>query len=355
MSKKFQRVTRSMSKAANTDIIPDERNEMLLCLKDGLTLKSLIDFCDHEKNKTKKIIKKRQNVNDTITNLLQVLDQLHELNEIVGLDDIKNTVSEHVLYMAQNLTSETDMNHIQICGPPGIGKTTLAVLLGRIYANLGYLEYGNVITVTRADLIGEHLGSTSIKTEEMLQACRGNVMFIDEVYSFGCADKRDSFSKECLDCINMYLSTYREDMLCIIAGYEEDIKDCVFSVNKGLERRFPWKYVLQQYTSEQLKDIFILQIKQNDWNVDENDEKTKSMIISIFNDTNKHYFEYSGGDTEILFMRCKIAHSSRLFANETCERKTLNSHDLRRGFDMFVQFKKKTINKTKEHISMMYC
>ena len=195
-------------------------------------------------------------------------------------------------------------------------------MLGRIYANLGYLEYGNVITVTRADLIGEHLGSTSIKTEEMIQACRGNVMFIDEVYSFGSADKRDSFSKECLDCINMHLSMYRDDILCIIAGYEDDIKECIFSVNKGLERRFPWKYVLQQYTMSELKNIFVLQIKQNKWYIDENDTKTIDMLNIIFNNTNKSYFEYSGGDTEILFMRCKIAHSSRLFTTNTkCEKR----------------------------------
>ena len=70
-------------------------------------------------------------------------------------------------------------------------------------------------------------------------------MFIDDVYSFGCNDHKDSFSKECFDCINQYLSTYKKDLLCITAGYEHDIQDCMFSVNKGLEDHFPFKYILK--------------------------------------------------------------------------------------------------------------
>ena len=87
------------------------------------------------------------------------------------------------------------------------------------------MENGEVIAVTCADLIDERLDSTTFKTEEMLQSCIGNVMFIDEVYSFGAHDKRDSFSKEYLDCINQFLCVYHQDFLCIIAGYEQDINN----------------------------------------------------------------------------------------------------------------------------------
>ena len=304
--------------------------------------------------KQKKIepnINKKLGINKTtIKRLVGIIKELHDLDKIIGIEDAKQTILEHVVYLAQNLSSDEDMNHIQIVGEPGVGKTTLAHILGGIYAGLGFLENGEVISVNRSDLIGEHLGSTCIKTEEMLNICRGNVMFIDEVYSFGCNDRRDSFSKECLDCINQFLSTNRKDLLCIIAGYEQDIRDCVFSVNKGLERRFPFKYVLTKYNTEQLKSIFIHQVTSNDWNINKNEP----LLDEIFNEPNMRYFESSGGDTEILFMRCKMAHSSRIFLEHkrSSKKKTLNNIDIKRGFDMFINMKKKS--KMNENISMMY-
>ena len=317
------------------------------------TLESLISVCEErikERHLSRPKRKRSILTEDTIDKLVLIIDELKELNDIVGLHEVKNTIVEHVLYLAQNLSSDDDMNHIQIVGEPGVGKTTLAYLLGRIYAALGFLENGDVITVTRADLIGEHLGSTSIKTEEMMNACRGNVMFIDEVYAFGCRDRRDSFSKECLDCINQFLSAYRQDLLCIIAGYEEDIKECIFSVNKGLERRFPFKYVLHKYSVDELKRIFITQVRNNEWVIDDSDP----VLNTIFTPSNNHYFGSSGGDTEILFLRCKMAHSSRLFLDtkRICEKKKLNSADLKRGFDMFVSMK--NVSKVNENVSLMY-
>ena len=290
------------------------------------------------------------NINErTIRCLSKIIDELKELESFIGLGDIKKSILEHVLYMAQKLNSDTDMNHIQIVGEPGVGKTTLAVIIGKMYAGLGFLAQGDVVCVTRADLIGEHLGSTSIKTEAMLTSCLGNVIFIDEVYSFGCADRKDSFSKECLDCINHFLSTYREDILCIIAGYEEDIQECVFSVNKGLERRFPFKYTLPKYNITELRQIFLNQVSTNKWTV----ERAVPVLDSIFNENNTHLFQSSGGDTEILFVRCKMAHSSRLFLDtkKTCKKKQLNDSDLRKGFDMFLALK---TGKRKNNLSMMY-
>ena len=148
----------------------------------------------------------------------------------------------------------------------------------------------------------------------------------------------------------MYLSTYREDMLCIIAGYKEDIKDCVFSVNKGLERRFPFKYVLKQYKNTELKRIFINQVKSSNWFIDDN----LSILDEIFNENSKNIFTSSGGDTEILLMRCKMAHSSRIFTENKrkIKKKTLSAIDVKKGYEMFMNTKQ--LNKQNERFSMLY-
>lgn len=295
------------------------------------------------------------------------MHHLKELNGLIGMTRVKQSVADHVLYMAQGLSSDEDIHHIVLTGDPGSGKSTLAVIIGKIFAGLGLLEYGNVITVTRADMIGEHLGSTSIKTERVLETCIGNVMLIDEVYSFGCEDKRDSFSKECLDCINQFLSEHRSELLCIIAGYKQDIKDCVFSVNKGLERRFPWCYELDKYTVDDLKLVFESQVTKDGWKFDD-DGVGETMSTLIFVNTNRHLFGNSGGDTEILFTRCKIAHSARLFREEQERKrrggrrrriKCLNENDVRLGFSNFTEYKKTCATavsfRDQEKFATMYC
>ena len=346
-----KRITRSFKNKKRT--IEETTLPSLLIKNDTLDLNGVIDLCEYFQSQKKDhaVSYRSLGINKrTIKRLTNIIDELRELNSIIGIEDAKQSILEHILYLAQNLNSEEDLNHIQIVGEPGVGKTTLACIIGRIYAGLGFLENGEVISITRADLIGEHLGSTSIKTEQTLNECIGNVLFIDEVYSFGCNDRRDSFSKECLDYINRFLSENRNDVLCIIAGYEQDIQECVFSVNKGLERRFPFKYVLKQYKNTELKRIFINQVKSSNWFIDDN----LSILDEIFNENSKNIFTSSGGDTEILLMRCKMAHSSRIFTENKrkIKKKTLSAIDVKKGYEMFMNTKQ--LNKQNERFSMLY-
>jgi SpoVK/Ycf46/Vps4 family AAA+-type ATPase len=320
-------------------------------------LKNINEYSKKRTRKSKRLKIRYDDVDEVMENLCNIKEELSTLNEMVGIDNVKETILEHVLYLAQDLSSFNDMNHVQICGEPGTGKSTLAEILGQIYAGLGFLENGEVIKVTRTDMIGDHLGSTAIKTESVLESCIGNVLLIDEAYSFGCHDKKDSFAKESIDCINQFLSEHRGEILCIIAGYEQDIKDCFFAFNRGLERRFPWKYRLEAYDNMHLKGMFEQQIKKEEWELSKDDE-TKTEMEKVFSPCNtKPYFNHYGGDTEILFVRCKIAHSNRIFKNrkkDSNERKVLNHSDIRKGFENLVHLKK-NMNTCQMTHSMMYC
>jgi len=315
-------------------------------------LKELNDYEKKRTRKSKRNLKKQKiDKNVTLEKLSNIKTELERLNEMIGMEEVKETIAEHVVYLVQGLSSENEMNHIQICGEPGTGKTTLAEVMGDIYAGLGLLENGEVIRATRSDFVGDHLGSTTIKTEEVLYSCIGNVLLIDEVYSFGCQDKKDSFAKEAIDCINQFLSEHRDEVLCIIAGYEQDIKDCFFAMNRGLERRFPWKYVLKPYNMNQLREIFNAQIQKDEWKICD-DVETTEQLNDIFSQRNVDLFNNYGGDIEVLVTRCKIAYSNRIFFRKEETVKMLSKEDIKKGFERFRNHKEKSKDKILK--SMMY-
>ena len=159
-----------------------------------------------------------------------------------------------------------DMLHTVITGPPGVGKTELGKILGQVYKEMGVLKKGTLKVVKRSDLIGKYLGHTAAKTQDVIDECSGGVMFIDEAYSLGNKEGRDSFSKECLDTLNQNL-TERRDFLCIIAGYEESLDNCFFNYNEGLKRRFSFRYNITGYSAVELKQIFELKVKKESWNL----------------------------------------------------------------------------------------
>ena len=123
------------------------------------------------------------------------------------------------------------------------------------------------IIAKRSDLIGQYLGETSIKTQSLIDKCEGGILFIDEAYSLGNDEQRDSFSKECLDTINLNLSENKKKFICIIAGYKESLNNSFFAYNEGLRRRFPFIYNIENYNYKELEKIFYKMINDINWKI----------------------------------------------------------------------------------------
>lgn len=285
-----------------------------------------------EKNKSKgkeTITKRRKGIRTTaskIKDVKELLSPLKELDRMIGLDNVKTQIVNQLLLYLQNLDDKNMFLHTVITGNPGVGKTSLCKILAKIYKCMGILPQEKITNVDRSQLIGQWLGETSQKTKRVLTNSLGGILLIDEAYALGNKEGRDSFSKECLDCINQFLSENVGDLICILAGYKNELDQCFFAHNPGLKRRFPWKFDLPDYTPKQLTEIFFHQLKQQKW-------KTKFSIEEcepLFNEY-KAYFPGNGGDTQNLFDKTKICHARRVFGQNKKIKKILTLSDLEKG------------------------
>lgn len=264
-----------------------------------------------------------------------ITSHLKELQQMIGMKSVKDTIFHQVLYYIQGLhlrNVEGDYLHTIITGKPGVGKTTLSKIISKIYQNLGILSGNKFRIVSREDVIGEFLGSTAIKTKKVLNSCLGGVLFFDELYSIGPGQKdKDSFSKEAIDTINLFLSEHKNDFCFIGAGYKEEIDKCFFSVNPGLKRRFQWIHNIDDYEVTDLVEIFIKKVKDSKWNIDQ--ELQKNNISNIFN-KNKENLSDSGGSIENLLSKIKICHSIRIFGLDTKNKFIINETDITEAFKL---------------------
>lgn len=212
-------------------------------------------------------------------------------------------------------------------------NSTLCGILAKLYMHMGVVSKGNLVIANRSDLVGQWLGETSIKTKKILESALGGVILIDETYSLGNSEGRDSFSKECIDCINQYLSEHK-DIVCIIAGYENELNNCFFKHNPGLDRRFPWKYHIETYTPKELYNIFIRQLEKSGWRTELTEE---DFLEKIFKKDTKHYFTNNGGDTKNFLDKCKIQHARRIFGKQALskKKKCLTEEDIIKGFNIY--------------------
>jgi hypothetical protein len=223
-----------------------------------------------------------------------------------------------------------DFMHTVIYGPPGSGKTEVAKIIGRIFSNLGILNKKVFKKVSRNDLVAGYLGQTAIKTKDMIKASLGGVLFIDEAYSLGNSEKRDSFAKECVDTLCEALSEHKHNWMVIIAGYEKELNDCFFSLNEGLNSRFTWRFKLDGYKPGELKSIYEKQVRDYGWTI------AASLPESWFA-SRMDYFTTYGRDMETLFTKTKIAHSRRVFCLPVSEKKIVTLVDLENGFKLFIE------------------
>ena len=249
------------------------------------------------------------------------LDELlSQLESLVGLETVKKDVKSMMnLIKVRKLREENGLPvapmslHMVFMGNPGTGKTTVARLLGGLYAAIGALSGGQLVEVDRSGLVAGYVGQTAIKTQEVIQTALGGVLFIDEAYSLSAGGEND-FGREAIETLLKAMEDHREDLVVIVAGYTEPMEGFLSS-NPGLESRFN-KYIhFPDYTGPELNAIFHSQCERNGYRLDGEAEAFSEEFFQTLYDGRDENFG-NGRDVRNRFEDMVVRQANRVAAME---------------------------------------
>ncbi|MBQ7233604.1 MAG: AAA family ATPase [Bacillales bacterium] len=183
-----------------------------------------------------------------------------ELAQLVGMQKVKQMLKEIYAYVyinqkrkEMNLQAEKQVLHMMFKGNPGTGKTTIARLIGNLFREMKILSKGHLIEVERADLVGEYIGHTALKTRDLIRKAQGGILFIDEAYSLARGGEKD-FGKEAIDSLVANMENKKHEFILILAGYADEMENFL-TLNPGLRSRFPFILEFPDYTAGELMQI----------------------------------------------------------------------------------------------------
>lgn len=254
-----------------------------------------------------------------------------ELDDIVGLDNVKNyllSLENHIkvsqIRKQKGLKTAEISKHMIFTGNPGTGKTTIARIVSRMMKVCGILKQGQLVEVTRADLVGKYVGHTAPLTMEVINSALGGVLFIDEAYSL-YRGKDDSFGLEAIDTIVKAMEDHRDDLIVILAGYSKEMEEFL-TANSGLKSRFANIIHFDDYTGEEMMLIAKSIAKGKDYVIEEAALKPLQdyfTIVQARNDPNSGNGRLARNMVEAAILK----QSKRLLDNPEADMNTLILED----------------------------
>ncbi|MFO7447030.1 MAG: AAA family ATPase [Ignavibacteriaceae bacterium] len=203
-------------------------------------------------------------------------DLLNEVDSFVGLESVKQSMHDFVAYLnfIQDRkkiglkTQETFSVNCVFTGKPGTGKTMIARLLGQIFKQMGILKNGHVIEVDRSGLVGQYIGETAQKTEKIINEAIGGLLFIDEAYTLKKSGTQQDFGQEAIDTLLKRMEDRAGEFVVVTAGYPEEMNEFINS-NPGLKSRFTHFFNFEDYTPDEMVEIFKQSAAKEEYTVDE--------------------------------------------------------------------------------------
>lgn len=308
-------------------IIRNIENEYGLVKKDMIKTNDHVSFEDRGHNFESDNI---NNLFDELNEFKTLDDYIEELNKLIGLESVKSDVNSLInLIQVRQVREQRGMKqppmslHLVFSGNPGTGKTTVARLLSKIYHEMGLLSKGHLIETDRSGLVGGYVGQTAIKTQEVIQSAMGGILFIDEAYTLSSSKGESDYGQESIDTILKAMEDNRDDLIVIVAGYPDLMKEFLQS-NPGLQSRFNKFISFEDYNPEELYGIFKLMCDENNLILDDKaDEFVKTYFVDIYNNRGDNFA--NGREVRNLFENVLTSQANRISSNLNVSDEELNT------------------------------
>ena len=249
-----------------------------------------------------KQMKKKENTKGKISK-----ETMNELNELVGLDNVKDEIKKLVTFLkfVNKTKGEVTLDklnlHMVFTGNPGTGKTTVARIISKILYEAGYLQNNKFAEITPKDLIAEYVGQTAVKTSKLIKQNKGGLIFIDEAYVFNA--KAQEFGPEAI--VEIIKEMEKNETVFIFAGYKDEMKGFINS-NPGIASRVGYFIKYDDYDLEQLYEMFELKLKKSGLKID---DKLKDKIMKLLETAKSHKHFGNGRFIDKMFAKIVVEHA----------------------------------------------
>ena len=237
-------------------------------------------------------------------------------SDLIGLKPVKKRIREiAALLLVDKIRKNLGLNagnpglHMSFTGSPGTGKTTVALKMADILYKLGYIRTGQLLTVTRDDLVGQYIGHTAPKTKEVLKKAMGGVLFIDEAYYLYKPDNERDYGSEAIEILLQVMENQRNDLVVILAGYK-DRMDIFYKSNPGLASRIANHIHFPDYSSDELLEIAKIMLAEQQYRIT---NEAKSVLLEYIELRKKQPLFANARSIKNALDRARMRQANRIF------------------------------------------